>query len=292
MRTASTSRPALLEADVARRRADQPRDGVLLHVLAHVVALELVAEVQRELLGELGLADAGRPGEEERAGRTIRLAEPGARALDRARDQLHRFFLAEDDASERLLERLQAIAVRRGRLLGRNARHPRDDFLDLRHADVDDAPIGFVLRRVGGAAEPRLARPLRRARRWRCRAAGSRAGAATPASPPPRARRREYFTRWCAFVARAQALQDAHGLRDRRLVDRDLLQPPRERAVLLDVLVLLVRRRADDAQLAGRQDRLDQRRQIHRAAGGRAGADGRVNLVDEEDRHAPLARAR
>ena len=51
--------PALLEADVSRRRADQPGDGVLLHVLAHVVARELVAEVERELLGELGLADAG-----------------------------------------------------------------------------------------------------------------------------------------------------------------------------------------------------------------------------------------
>ena len=50
----------LLEADVARRRADQARDGVLLHVLGHVEADELVAEVQRELPRELRLADAGR----------------------------------------------------------------------------------------------------------------------------------------------------------------------------------------------------------------------------------------
>ena len=78
---------ALLEADVSGRRADQPRDGVLLHVLAHVVAHELVAEMQRQLLGELGLADAGRAGEEEAAGRTIGLTESGARALDRARDR-------------------------------------------------------------------------------------------------------------------------------------------------------------------------------------------------------------
>ena len=35
---------ALLEPDVPRRRADQPRHGVLLHVLAHVEADELVAE--------------------------------------------------------------------------------------------------------------------------------------------------------------------------------------------------------------------------------------------------------
>ena len=30
--------PALVESDVAGRRADQARDGVLLHVLAHVQA--------------------------------------------------------------------------------------------------------------------------------------------------------------------------------------------------------------------------------------------------------------
>ena len=51
---------ALLEADVSGRRADQPRHRVLLHVLAHVEADELVAEQNRQLLGELGLADAGR----------------------------------------------------------------------------------------------------------------------------------------------------------------------------------------------------------------------------------------
>ena len=67
--------PALLEADVSGRRADQPRHRVLLHVLAHVEADELVAEVQRELLRQLGLADAGRTGEQEAAGRPIRLAE-------------------------------------------------------------------------------------------------------------------------------------------------------------------------------------------------------------------------
>ena len=89
------------------------------------------------------------------------------------------------------------------------------------------------------------------------------------------------------LVARAQAGQDSHGLLDRRLVDGDLLQPPRQRAVLLDVLELLERRRSDDAEVAGRQDRLDHRRQIHRAAGRRAGADGRVDLVDEQDRARP-----
>ena len=90
------------------------------------------------------------------------------------------------------------------------------------------------------------------------------------------------------LVARAQALENPDRLGDRRLVDGDLLQPPRQRAILLDVLELLVRRRADDAELACGEDRLDQRREIHRAAGGRSGADRGVDLVDEEDRHAAL----
>ena len=89
------------------------------------------------------------------------------------------------------------------------------------------------------------------------------------------------------LVAAAQAGENPDRLLDRRLVDRDLLQPPRERAILLDVLELLERRRADDAQIAGREDRLDERRQIHRAAGGRAGADRGMDFVDEEDRLRP-----
>ena len=51
--------PALVEADIARRRADQARDRVLLHVLRHVEAQELDAHQRGELLGDLGLADAG-----------------------------------------------------------------------------------------------------------------------------------------------------------------------------------------------------------------------------------------
>ena len=91
------------------------------------------------------------------------------------------------------------------------------------------------------------------------------------------------------FVPAAQPGQNAHGLFDRRLVDRDLLQAPRQRAILFDVLELFERRRADHAQLAGGQQRLQHGREIHRAAGDGAGADRRVNLVDEEDGLRPRA---
>ena len=74
---------ALLVADVAGRRADQPRDRVLLAVLAHVDAdhRPLVVEQEvRERLGQLGLADAGRAEEQERAGRPVGVADAGPRA--------------------------------------------------------------------------------------------------------------------------------------------------------------------------------------------------------------------
>jgi hypothetical protein len=61
------------------------------------------------------------------------------------------------------------------------------------------------------------------------------------------------------------------------------LEAPLERRVLLDVLAVLVeRRRADRAQLAAREHRLEQVAGRDGALGG-AGTDDRVELVDEED---------
>ena len=85
------------------------------------------------------------------------------------------------------------------------------------------------------------------------------------------------------LVAIAQAAQDADGVFDRRLADQHGLESPLEGGVLLDVLAILVeRRRADRVQLAARQHRLQHVRGIDRAFG-RAGADHRVQLVDEQD---------
>ena len=67
------------------------------------------------------------------------------------------------------------------------------------------------------------------------------------------------------------------------LADQDRLEAALERRVLLDVLAVLVERgRADRAQLAAREHRLEQVGGVHRALG-RAGADDRVQLVDEQD---------
>ena len=65
-------------------------------------------------------------------------------------------------------------------------------------------------------------------------------------------------------------------------LDDDRLEPPFERPVLLDVLAVLVERGgADRLDLAAREGRLQHVRGVDRALGG-AGADQRVELVEEE----------
>ena len=53
--------PALVEAHIARGRAEEPRDRVALHVLRHVEAGDLDPHGARELARDLGLADARGP---------------------------------------------------------------------------------------------------------------------------------------------------------------------------------------------------------------------------------------
>ena len=83
------------------------------------------------------------------------------------------------------------------------------------------------------------------------------------------------------LVALLEPAQDGDGVLHRRLAHVDLLEAPLERGVLLDVLAELVERgRADHAQLAARQHRLDHVAGVDRALGA-TGADDRVQLVDE-----------
>ena len=175
---------ALLESDVSGRRADQPGDGVLLHVLGHVEADELVAQLIRQLLGELGLADAGRAREQEAARRTVGMRQPGSRALDRLRHLPHGIVLSEDDAAERFFERPQPLTVGGGRLSRGNARDARDDALDVGGVDrrtIDLRRRGVARRLTAPASSMRsMALSGRRASR-RCRAA-SRAAASSAAS--------------------------------------------------------------------------------------------------------------
>ena len=85
------------------------------------------------------------------------------------------------------------------------------------------------------------------------------------------------------LVPLLEPAEDRDGVLDRRLADVDLLEAALERGILLDELAVLVeRRRADHAQLAAGEHRLEH-------VGGRdrplaaARAHERVQLVDERD---------
>ena len=85
------------------------------------------------------------------------------------------------------------------------------------------------------------------------------------------------------FIFFLQAAQDSNGGLDAGFVDEDLLEATFERGILFDVLAVFVERgRADAVQLATRQRGLEHVAGIHRAFG-LAGADHRVNLVNEQD---------
>ena len=69
-------RTAFVVADIAWRRADQPRDRVLLHVFRHVEADHgglIVEQILGKRLGKFGLADAGGTEEHERTHRAVRV---------------------------------------------------------------------------------------------------------------------------------------------------------------------------------------------------------------------------
>ena len=78
---------AVLEAHVARRRANQSGRIELLAVFVHVYAYQIVFRIEEIFgygLGQLGLAYACRAEEEEGAYRPARVFQPGPVPLDRA----------------------------------------------------------------------------------------------------------------------------------------------------------------------------------------------------------------
>ena len=77
---------ALLVADVPRRGTEQPRGGEAVVELAHVDLDERVVVTEQEVgqrLRQLGLTDAGRAGEDERARRPLGILQAGTGTPDR-----------------------------------------------------------------------------------------------------------------------------------------------------------------------------------------------------------------
>ena len=128
--------------------------------------------VEQELgqrLGQLGLADAGRPEEHERADRTVRILQAGARAPHRGRHRLDGFGLADDTRADLLLHLQQLLALAFEHAVDRNAGPARHHLRDVarRHRFLDDGALrGLLLDRfqlaleVGNAAVGKFAGTL------------------------------------------------------------------------------------------------------------------------------------
>ena len=148
---------AFLEADVSRRRAEQTRDGVLLLILGHVDANErafVVEEILRQCARELGLADAGRSEEDERADRPIRIGESRARAQHCFGDGVDGFVLPDDAPVQLVFEVEQLLLLAFEQLGDRNAGPARDHAGDVVFVDLFfRKPRAVFLRE---AALPRL----------------------------------------------------------------------------------------------------------------------------------------
>ena len=114
---------------------------MLLGVFAHVQLDQgvLVAEQElRQRLGELGLADAGWAGEDERPARPLRILQSGPRTPDRPGQRAYGVVLADVALAQLVLHPQQSGRLLLGQLEDRDARrggqHLGDDlFVDLSH---------------------------------------------------------------------------------------------------------------------------------------------------------------
>ena len=100
----------------------------------------VVEQEAGQRLGQLGLADAGRAEEHERADRPVRILQPGARAAHRLRDGLHRLALADDALAELVFHAQQLVALAFQHLVDRNAGPARDDLGDVVRASPPPRP--------------------------------------------------------------------------------------------------------------------------------------------------------
>ena len=267
---------ALIVADIARGRTDQPADRMPFHIFGHVEPLERDSQDRRQLARDLGLAHAGRAGEQIVADRLVRIAQARTAELDRGRHLLDRLVLPEHDPLEIGFQAGERLGVVGRDRLGRNPRHCGDHGLDLLGRDdllalvlhhqhlhraglVDDVDRLVGQLAIVDVARRQFHRRLDRGRRV----------------PDVMMR----------LIGGAQARQDRDRILDRRFVDVDLLEPAQQRAVLFEMVAeLLVGGGADAADRPARQRGLEQVGRIHRAAAGGARADHGVDLVDEQHR--------
>eukprot|EP00042_Codosiga_hollandica_P057222 m.843054 g.843054 ORF g.843054 m.843054 type:complete len:310 (+) comp59531_c0_seq8:723-1652(+) len=126
-------------ANIARRRANEPRDAVLLHVLGHVDAHNVAVVVKQELgqrLGQLRLADSGGAEEQEAAGGLVGAAKASTRPKHSFGHTGHGLFLPNNSLVQLVGQGQQPLALRLVELGHWDAGPPRDHLVDLVGADV------------------------------------------------------------------------------------------------------------------------------------------------------------
>src|SRR5690606_26192838 len=95
--------------------------------------------------------------------------------------------------------------------------------------------------------------------------------------------------RVAALETRTQVVENLARLIERGLFDSHGSEPPRQRLIFLDeLLVLGQRRRADHAHFAAREHRLEDVGRVGRRAQRRPGADDGVHFVDEQNQIRPF----
>mmetsp|Transcript_24617 Transcript_24617/g.41127 ORF Transcript_24617/g.41127 Transcript_24617/m.41127 type:complete len:578 (+) Transcript_24617:1095-2828(+) len=154
---------ALVVAHVTGRGADELGDSVPLHELRHIQAHHRVlgAEiVGRERLAQLGLADAGRAGEDEGSDGPVGVLQANARATDRTGDRDDCLLLSDDARVEGLLHLQQLHGLVGGNLLDGDSGPAGHNLRDVRFRH-DGAHAALELRLVNLLLARRDSRDLR-----------------------------------------------------------------------------------------------------------------------------------
>ena len=111
-----------------------------------ISACLVVEQIFGQRLGQLGLADAGRAQEHERADRPVRILQAGARAAHRGRHRLDRFGLADHALADLLLHAQQLFLLAFEHAVDRNAGPARHHLRDVIGGDrlLDHRALAFA----------------------------------------------------------------------------------------------------------------------------------------------------
>ena len=104
---------ALFITNISRRRTDQTRDGVFLHELGHVDTHHRIVAVEHKVcqrFTQFGFTDTGRPQEQERTDRAIRIGKPSTATANSVGDRFNRLVLTNHPLMQILLHTQQLIA--------------------------------------------------------------------------------------------------------------------------------------------------------------------------------------